>query len=161
MQIKFKPIVADADYNKDFEEYLANAQKDTPKPNDALCLEHKEVWVDNKFTGYISTIDYEHKASKSRMLLVHYFELKQNHDEVINELIRKNKPYYEIYMWIDETAEESLKWCSKIGAFMVNDPYNWYFTKDYTKPNLLKLNDKIACILWVEGERIKGSELDV
>ena len=165
MQIKFKPIVADAEYNKDFEEYLANAQKETPKPNDALFLQHHEVWVDNKFIGYISTIDYEHKASKGRMLLIHALKFKRLYtacqvEAIFDEFVRKNKKYYEIYMWI-VGGDASLTGISKIGAFMVNDPMNSYFTKDYTKPNLLKLGNKIACILWLDGDRLKGSELDV
>ena len=158
-KIKFKPVIADTDYSTKYEEALAYFQKVALKDIDFITT--REIHIDNKFSGYVGTIDYQHKESKSRMLCIvsFYFneEVKEDdRDKVLEELIRKNKnDYFQIYSWVDKEATEDLEHFMKVGTCISRDPDLPPFTKNYKRDDLIELDNKLAVLFWENGERIK------
>lgn len=164
MQIKFKRVMADADvrYQAAFEMVRSITQK---KTKDIDTLNYQEIWIDNELAGYIATNDYNHKASKSRMLCIVELSLfdEIHFARVLDEFIRKNKKdYYEIYTWQNEKDIAMLDLYKEIGVFLVADPTAPFrITKDYTRDGLIKLDGRYAVLFYEDGERYKGSEIDV
>jgi hypothetical protein len=158
-KIKFKPVIADADYSTKYEEALAYFQKVALKDIDFITT--REIHIENKFSGYVGTIDYQHTESKSRMLCIvsFYFneEVKEDdRDKVLEELIRKNKnDYFQIYSWVDKEAAEDLEHFMKLGTCISRDPSLPSFTKNYKRDDLIELDNKLAVLFWENGERIK------
>ena len=158
-KIKFKPIIADTDYSTKYEEALAYFQKVALKDIDFITT--REIHIDNKFSGYVGTIDYQHKESKSRMLCIVSFYFNEDitdddRDKVLEELIRKNKnDYFQIYMWVDKEAAEDLEHFMKVGTCISRDPSLPSFTKNYKRDDLIELDNKLAVLFWENGERIK------
>lgn len=160
-KIKFKPIIADADYSNKLEEALAFAQKQACQQKDIDYITPREILIENKFSGYVFTIDYQHTESKSRMLYIVTFYFNEDipdedRDKVVEELIRKNKnDYFQIYTWIDKEAIEDLEHFKKLGTFISRDPDLPPFTKGYKRDDLIELNGKLACLFYENKERIK------
>ena len=158
-KIKFKPVIADTDYSTKYEEALAYFQKVALKDIDFITT--REIHIDNKFSGYVGTIDYQHKESKSRMLCIvsFYFNEEVKEDDrykVLEELIRKNKnDYFQIYSWVDKEAVEDLEHFMKVGTCISRDPSLPSFTKNYKRDDLIELDNKLAVLFWENGERIK------
>lgn len=158
-KIKFKPVIADTEYSTKYEEALAYFQKVALKDIDFITT--REIHIENKFSGYVGTIDYQHKESKSRMLCIvsFYFndDVKEDdRDKALEELIRKNKnDYFQIYMWVDKQATEDLDHFMKVGTCICRDPDLPPFTKDYKRDDLIELDNKIAVLFWENGERMK------
>ena len=161
MQIKFKRVMADAESIDDFKWFVSSAQN---KTKDKDTINYQEIWIDNKLAGYIATNDYNHKASESRMLcIVNIFLHESNFARVLDEFIRKNKKdYYEIYTWQDKNDIAMLDVYKKLGAFLIADPTAPFrVTKDYNRDGLIELEGKLAVLFYEDGERYKGSEIDV
>lgn len=161
MQIKFKRVMADAESIDDFKWFVSATEK---KTKDIDTLNYQEIWIDNVLAGYIATNDYNHKASESRMLcIVNIFLHESNFARVLDEFIRKNKKdYYEIYTWQNEKDIAMLDLYKEIGVFLVADPTAPFrVTKDYTRDGLIKLDGNYAVLFYEDGERYKGSEIDV
>ena len=158
-KIKFKPVIADTDYSTKYEEALAYFQKVALKDIDFITT--REIHIDNKFSGYVGTIDYQHKESKSRMLCIVSFYFNEDipdddRDKVLEELIRKNKnDYFQIYSWVDKEATEDLEHFMKVGTCISRDPSLPSFTKNYKRDDLIELDNKLAVLFWENGERIK------
>ena len=190
MQIKFKRCLCDI-YTKEIDKELVKINKveeymeleyellDIEKENLNACSEEDkaktrmqctyEIWIDSQHIGYIGCQDYEHQASKSRMLCIVDFMIKPEYRrkgygrKALDEFIRKNKKdYFSIYCWCSKHNQDALEFYKQVGVFLVADPNcPIKFTADYKRDGLIKLDDAYAVLFYEDGERYKGSEIDV
>ncbi len=178
MQIKFKRALCDDEYVEAYTkleaELLGIEQASLDEFSDKDMAKERmqsiyEIWIDSKLIGYIGAQDYEHKASKSRMLCIINFMIKPEYrkkgygSKALDEFIRKNKKdYYQIYCWCSEHNKDALEFYKQVGVFLVADPTAPFrVTKNYTRDGLIKLDDAYAVLFYEDGERYKGSEIDV
>ena len=160
MKIKFYNVLADREPKEEALEYLQEYKESLRgKVREGVnTLAIKEVVIDNEFKGYIASVDYNHKESKSRMLCVVDIHVdKELKEKVLDEFIRKNKSnYFSIYTWVDKDNIEELEFYKTQGAFICNDPtHPIRFTKDYKRPDIVTLEGRVACLFYEDKESYK------